>query len=143
MKPGQPTNEPKPEEAVQRNHYRSGLGADSGADIRRRFPWFPAPSETCQPCPADELHCHAERRGRGDEEQEEAVVSGLVFGWWIFVFFNEKSEFFILLVSSSSLPKAVSRSGVDFTRSFAGGKGCVSSLAVSTSSERILPLRKV
>ena len=80
MEAGEPPHEPEPEEAVEGQHQRRGLGADGRADVRRRF--FPgflpaAPGQPREPSPADDLDGDAQGRGGGDEEQEEAVVSGL------------------------------------------------------------------
>ena len=77
MEAGEPADEPEPEEAVEGDHQRRGLGADGGPDVRRRLPGPPAPGELGQPSPADDLDRDAEGRGGGDEEQEEAVVAGL------------------------------------------------------------------
>ena len=78
MEAREPADEPEPEEAVQSDDESGGLGADGGADVRGGFsPWLSAARQASEPGPADDLDGDAEGRGRGDEEQEEAVVPGL------------------------------------------------------------------
>lgn len=70
-------NEPEPEKAIEGDDQGGGFSPDRRADVRWRLAGLAAASEPDEPGPADDLDSHAEGGGRGDEEQEEAVVAGL------------------------------------------------------------------